>query len=162
MAEHIRDTGEELILCDDQHTLLRVTGPTRLLGAALAGVHVLPSGALIAAGIITRRLVIDSGGACRASGYIRAVPQVARDGFLDMTGHLDPARWPRAEIEGIILIAVGTRYRQHVVTPEGTLSPAEPSAPAPVGEDAMRFRILHSGPALVLAGPADPADIGHV
>lgn len=29
MTERIRNTGDELILHDDQHTLLRVTGPTR-------------------------------------------------------------------------------------------------------------------------------------
>ena len=58
MTERIRNTGDELILYDDQHTLLRVTGPTRLLGAAHGGVHVLAGGSLIVAGIIRQRLVI--------------------------------------------------------------------------------------------------------
>jgi hypothetical protein len=51
-----------------------------------------------------------SGGICHASGYIRAVLKVAEGGFLDMTGHLSPVRWPEAHIEGTILIAVGARY----------------------------------------------------
>lgn len=76
MTERIRNTGDELIL-DDQHTLLRVTGPTRLLGAAHGGVHVLAGGSLIVAGIIRQRLVVDTGGELHASGYIRAVPKVA-------------------------------------------------------------------------------------
>lgn len=44
MTERIHDTGDELILSDDQHDLLRVTRPTKLLGAAFVGVHVLPGG----------------------------------------------------------------------------------------------------------------------
>lgn len=47
--------------------------------------------------IIRQRLVIDAGGACHASGYIRAVPKVALGGFLDVTRHLDPVRWPSTD-----------------------------------------------------------------
>lgn len=123
MTKRVRDTGDELVLYDDQHTLLRVSGPTRLLGAAHGGVHISTGGSLIVAGIISRRLVIESGGACYASGYIRAVPKVADGGLLDVTGHLNPVRWPAADIEGTILIAVGARYGQHIVTADGSLAP---------------------------------------
>lgn len=94
MTERIRDTGDELVLYDDQRTPLRVAGRTRLLGAAHGGVHVLAGGTLIAAGIIGQRLIIESGGACCASGYVRAVPKVAEGGLLDVTGQLNPIRWP--------------------------------------------------------------------
>lgn len=111
MTEGIRDTGDEPVFYDDQHTLLRVTGPTRLLGAAHAGVHVLAGGRLYVAGIIRQRLVVDTGG------------------FLDVTGHLDPVRWPAADIEGTILIAVGARYGKHIVIADGTLAPHGSATP---------------------------------
>lgn len=94
---------------DDQHALLRVTGPTRLLAAAHGSVHILPGGTLTVAGSVRQRLVIESGGAWYASGFIRAVPKIAEGGFLDVTGQLSPVRWPSADIEGTILIAVGAR-----------------------------------------------------
>jgi hypothetical protein len=80
-----------VVMNDDQRTPLRVTGPTRLLGAAHAGVHVLRGGRLHVAGIIRQRLVIDTGGACYVSGYIRADPKGAAGGSFDMTGRLNPA-----------------------------------------------------------------------
>lgn len=126
MTERIRDTGDELILYDDQHTLLRVTVRTRLLGAAHGGVQVLAGGTLIAAGIIGQRLVVESGGACYASGYIRAVPKVAEGGLLDVTGALNPVRWPDNS-----------------------------TAPVHAGESAPRFRIVRSGPTPTLQGPID-------
>lgn len=64
MTECVRDTGDELVLYDDQHTLLRVTGPTRLLGAAHAGVNVLAGDRLHIAGVICQRLDVDTGRAC--------------------------------------------------------------------------------------------------
>lgn len=75
MTERIRDPGDEQVLYDDRRTLMRVTGPTRLLGAVHAGFRVLAGGNLHVARIIRQRLVIDTGGACYASGYIRAVPR---------------------------------------------------------------------------------------
>ncbi|HPE11217.1 MAG: hypothetical protein M9886_05260 [Candidatus Nanopelagicales bacterium] len=157
MTERIRDTGDELVLYDDQRTLLRVTKRTRLLGAAHGGVHVLAGGTLIAAGIIGQRLIVELGGTCYASGYIRAVPKVAEGGLLDVTGHLNPVRWPEAEVEGTILIAVGARYGQSVLTGDGILAPSDPTAPAGAGESAPRFRITRSGPTPTLQGPIDPA-----
>lgn len=156
MTDRIRDTGDELVYYDDQHTLLRVTGPTRLLAAAHGGVHIQPGGTLTVAGIIRQRLVIESEGACYASGFIRAVPTVAEGGFLDVTGQLSPVRWPLADIEGTILIAVGARYGQHVVTAEGTLVPYDSTAPARVAASTPRFRITRSGPTPTLEGPIDP------
>lgn len=155
MTERIHDTGDELVFPDDQHALLRVTGPTRLLGAAHGGVHVLAGGSLHVAGIIRQRLVIDSGGACYASGYIRAAPKVAAGGFLDVTGHLKPVRWPPANIEGTILIAVGARYGQHVVTADGTLAPHDPATVDRVKDATPRFRITRSGSTPTLEGPIE-------
>lgn len=157
MTERVRDTGDELVLYDDQHQLLRVTRPTRLLGAALGGVHVLEGGSLVAGGIINQQLVIDSGGVCYASGYIRAVPKVAAGGRLDVTGHLDPVRWPATDIEGAILIAVGARYGQHVVTTDGTFAPYDPTAAEQINDTTQRFRIIRSGLTPTLQGPIDPA-----
>lgn len=159
MTARIRDTGNELVYYDDQHTLLRVTGPTRLLAAAHGGVHILPGGTLTVAGIIRQRLVVESGGACYASGYIRAVPKVAEGGLLDVTGQLSPVRWPEADIEGtiVIVIAVGARYGQHVVTAEGTLAPADSTAPARIGDSTPRFHIVCSGQMPTLEGPIEPA-----
>lgn len=156
MTERIRDTGDELVLYDDQHTLLRVTRRTRLLGAAHGGIHVLAGGTLIVAGIIGQRLVIESGGACYASGYIRAVPKVAEGGLLDVTGHLNPVRWPEAEVEGTILIAVGASYGQSVLTGDGLLAPSGSTGLAHASESAQRFRIVRSGPTPTLQGPIDP------
>lgn len=156
MTERIRDTGDELVLYDDQHTLLRVTGPTRLLAAAHSGVHILTGGTLTVAGIIRQRLVIEPGGACYASGFIRAVPKVAEGGFLDVTGQLSPVRWPRADIEGTILIAVGARYGQNIVSADGALVPRHTTMPARVANSTPRFRIIHSGPTPVLEGPVEP------
>lgn len=157
MIERIHDTGDELVIPDDQHTLLRVSGPTRLLGAAHGGVHVLACGRLHVARIIRQRLVVDIGGACYASGHIRAVPKVAAGGFLDVTGHLDPVRWPAADIEGTILIAVGARYGQHVVTADGTLAPNDPATEERINDATVRFRITHGGPAPTLEGPVAPS-----
>lgn len=153
MTEHIRDAGDELVLYDDQRALLRVSGPTRLLGAAHGGVHVLTGGRLHVAGIIRQRLVIDAGGTCHASGYIRAVPKVAEGGFLDVTGHLNPVRWPAADIVGTILIAVGARYGDHIVTADGTLAPYDPTAAERINDTTARFRITRSGPTPALDGP---------
>lgn len=157
MTERIRDTGDELVYYDDQHTLLRVTGPTRLLAAAHSGVHILPGGTLTVAGIIRQRLVIEPGGACYASGYIRAVTKVAEGGFLDVTGHLNPVRWPAAEIAGTILIAVGARYGQQVVSADGSLATYDSDAATRVNESTPRFRIVRSGPVPTLDGPIDSA-----
>lgn len=41
-----------------------------------------------------------------------------------MTGHLDLVRWRPVDIEGTILIAVGARYGEHVVTAAGQFRPA--------------------------------------
>ena len=153
MTERIRDTGDELVFYDDQHALLRVTGTTRLLGAAHAGVHVLVGGKLQVAGIIRQRLVVDTGGACYASGYIRAVPKVAAGGFLDVTGHLDPVRWPATDIEGTILLAVGARYGRHIVTGDGTLAPYDPTVAERINDTTPRFRIVRSGPTPTLEAP---------
>lgn len=144
--ERIRDTGEELIVYDDQQTLLRITRPTRLLAAAHGGVHVLSGGRLNVTGIIRQRLVIDNGGACYASGYIRAVPKVAAGGFLDVTGHLSPVRWPAADIEGTILIAVGARYGEYVVAADGRLAPYDPTSAERADDSSPRFRVVRSGP----------------
>lgn len=114
-------------------------------------------GGVIAAGIIGQRLIVELGGTCYASGYIRAVPKVAEGGLLDVTGHLNPVRWPEAEVEGTILIAVGARYGQSVLTGDGILAPSDPTAPAGAGESAPRFRITRSGPTPTLQGPIDPA-----
>lgn len=157
MTERIRDTGDELIRYDDQHELLRVTRRTRLLGAALGGVHVVTGGTLVTSGIIRQRLVVDSGGACYASGYIRAVPNVAEGGLLEVTGELSPVRWPEADIEGTILIAVGAVYGKQVVTPDGSLAPLDPGTRVQVSDSTPRFRIVRSGPTLVLEGPVHPA-----
>ncbi|GFZ82606.1 hypothetical protein [Nesterenkonia alkaliphila] len=151
MTERVRDTGDELVFYDDQRTLLRVSGPTRLLGAAHCGVHVRTGGRLIVSGIISQRLSIESGGACYASGYIRAIPKVAEGGFLDVIGHLNPVRWPANDIEGTILIAVGARYGQHVVTPDGSLALYDSDAATRVNDSTPRFRIVRSGPMPVLA-----------
>lgn len=156
MTERVRDTGDEVVLYDDQHTLLRVTGRTRLLGAAHGGIHVLAGGTLIVAGIISKRLVIEPGGACYASGYIRAVPKVAKGGLLDVTGHLDPVRWPPADIEGTIVLAVGARYGQFVLTGDGVLAPTDSTVSVCASESAPRFRIVHSGPTPVLYVPVEP------
>lgn len=153
MSERARDTGDELVLYDDQHELLRVTRPTRLLGAALGGVHVLDGGSLIAVGIINQRLIVDSGGACYASGYIRAVPKVASGGLLDVTGHLNPVRWPAVEIEGTILIAVGARYGEHSVAANGVLAAYDPTATERINDATPRFCITGSGSAPILEGP---------
>lgn len=155
MTERVRDTGDELVLYDDQHELLRVTRPIRLLGAALGGVHVLDGGSLIAAGIINQRLIIDSGGACYASGYIRAVPKVAHGGLLDVTGHLDPVRWPSANIDGTILIAVGARYGKQVVTADGALAPHGTTATERINGTTARFCVTRSGPTPILEGPIE-------
>lgn len=150
MTERVRDTGDELVLYDDQHQLLRITRPTRLLGAALGGVHVLEGGSLIAVGIINQQLVIDSGGTCHASGYIRAVPKVASGGLLDVTGHLDPVRWPAVDIDGTILIAIGARYGMQVVTADGTLALLEATTHVRASEAAPRFHLVRGGPVPVL------------
>lgn len=155
MTERVRDTDDELVLYDDQPTLVRVTGPTRLLGAAHGGVHIQAGGRLIAAGIISQRLIIDTGGACYASGYIRAVPRVAGGGCIDVTGHLDPVRWPPADIEGTILIAVGARYGEHIITADGTLVPYGSTAPERINDSTPRFRITRSGPTPTLEGPVE-------
>lgn len=153
MTERIRDTGDELVLYDDQRILLRVTGPVRLLGAAHAGVHVLGGGRLHITGIIRQRLVIDAGGACYASGYIRAVPKVADGGFLDVAGHLNPVRWPAADIDGTILIAVGARYGEYIVTADGTLARSDSTAVERIKDSSPRFRIVCSGSMPTLEGP---------
>lgn len=158
MTERVRDTGDELVFYDDQRTLLRVSGPTRLLGAAHGGVHVRTGGRLIVSGIISQRLVIESGGACYASGYIRAIPRVAEGGFLDVTGQLSPVRWPEADIEGTILIAVGARYGNHIVTADGALAPYDPTATERINDATARFRITRSGPTPTLDGPLDPTE----
>ncbi|MFT4081389.1 MAG: hypothetical protein QM638_02280 [Nocardioides sp.] len=159
MTERTRDTGDELILYDDQHALLRVTRPTRLLGAAYGGVHVLPGGTLVTAGIIRQRLVVESGGACYASGYIRAVPKVAAGGLLEVTGHLGPVRWPEADIAGTILVAVGARYGERAVAEDGTLAPFDPATSARINESTPQFRIVRSGPTPTLEGPLNPAPL---
>lgn len=123
--ERIRDTGEELVVHDDQQTLLRVTRPARPFGAAHGGIHVLSGGRLNFTGMIRQRLVIDDGGACCASEYIRAIPKVAAGRLLDVTRHFSPVRWPAADIEGTILIAVGTRYGEYVVA-DGSLASVRP------------------------------------
>lgn len=151
--ERVSDTGDELVFHDDQSMLLRVTRRTRLLGAANGGVHVLASGVLIAAGIIRQRLIVEAGGACYASGYIRAVPKVAQGGLLDVTGELSPVRWPEADIDGTILIAVGAVYGQQVVTPDGGLAPLDPSTRVRVSDAAPRFRVVRNGSAPVIEGP---------
>lgn len=156
MTERIRDTGDELVLYDDQQALLCVTGPIRLLAAARGGVHILRGGTLTVAGTIRQRLVIEPGGDCYASGFIRAVPKVAEGGFLDVTGQLSPVRWPAADVEGTILIAVGARYGQQVVTADGALAPGDSTIPARVTDSTPRFRIVHSGPTPVLEGPVEP------
>lgn len=156
MIERIRDTGDELVLYDERRTLLRVAGPTRLLGAAHAGVHILAGGTLHVAGIVRQRLVVDHGGTCYTSGYIRAVPKVAAGGLLDVTGHLNPVRWPAADIEGTILIAAGARYGDHIVTGDGTLAPYDPTAVEPTNDASPRFRIIRSGPTPTLEGPIEP------
>lgn len=155
MTERIRNTGDVLILYDDQHTLLRVTEPTRLLGAAYDGLHVLAGGSLIVAGIIRQRLVIDTGGACHASGYIRTVPKVAEGGFLDVTGHLDPVGCPPGDVDSTVLIAVGARYGEHVVTADGGLAAYGSTAPERINDSTPRFRITRSGPSPTLDGPIE-------
>ena len=152
MIQRIRDTGDELILYNDQHELLRVTGPTRLLDAAYGGVHVLPGGLLVVAGIVSQSLVVEPGGSCYATGYVGVVPKVAEGGLLDVSGHLDPARWPEAAVGGTILIAAGTRYKKHVVTADGTLVPFDPTKLAKVNDSSPRFRIIRSGPTPILKG----------
>lgn len=74
-----------------------------------------------------------------------------------MTGHLNPVRWPPADIEGIILIAVGACYGQHVVGADGTLASADSIAPARIGDGTPRFRVVRNGPALTLEGPIESA-----
>ncbi|GAB3767763.1 hypothetical protein [Microlunatus parietis] len=73
-----------------------------------------------------------------------------------MTGHLDPVRWPPADIDGTILVAVGARYGQHVVAADGTLAPYEPTAVERINDSTPRFRIVRSGPTPTLEGPIEP------
>ena len=155
MTERVHDSGDEVVFYDDQRTLLRVSGPTRLLGAAYGGVHVRTGGRLIVSGIISQRLVVEAGGACYASGYIRAIPKVAEGGFLDVAGHLNPVRWPAADIEGTILIAVGACYGQHVVTADGSLAAYDSDVATRDNDSTPRFRFVRSGPMPVLANSTE-------
>lgn len=81
---------DEQVLYNDQRPLLRVSGPTRLRGAAHAGVDVLGGGTNHVVGIICQRPIIAAGGTCYTPGYIRAVSMVAAAGFPDVAGHLEP------------------------------------------------------------------------
>src|SRR5699024_3190336 len=59
--------------------------------------------------------------------------------------------------EGTILIAVGARYGDRIVTDDGTLSRYESVAPARVNDGTPRYRIIRNGPAPNLQGP-EPFD----
>lgn len=70
-----------------------------------------------------------------------------------MTGHLNPVRWPPAHIDGTVLIAVGARYGEHVVTADGGLAPYGSTAPERINDSTPRFRITRSGPTLTPRRP---------
>ncbi|HBS72911.1 MAG TPA: hypothetical protein DEB55_00810, partial [Microbacterium sp.] len=76
-------------------------------------------------------------------------------GFLDVAGHLNPVRWPAADIEGTILIAVGARYGQHVVTADGSLAAYDSDVATRVNDSTPRFRFVRSGPMPVLANSTE-------
>lgn len=144
--------GDERVIHGDADGLLHVSGRVRLLGHAYDGVHIEPGGTLITSGIIRDWLHIDTGGALYSSGLVLAQPQLADDALLDVRGELSVPRLPR-EVHGTILIAVGARYKDQVLRPDGTLTPrvgleggnAKPSAP--------RYRFASGGrePVLVPA-----------
>lgn len=63
-----------------------------------------------------------------------------------MTGHLDPVRWPAADLKRIILIAVGARYGHHIVTADRTLAPYGSAVPHRTNDATGRLRIVRSSP----------------
>jgi hypothetical protein len=112
---------------------------------------------LVTSGIIREWLRIDTGGTFYSGGLFVAQPQVAAGGLLDIRGELSVARLPH-ELSGTILLAVGARYRDQVLRPDGTLTPrfgikggnAQPSAP--------RYRFISGGREPILT-PADTPEL---
>lgn len=82
MTERIRNTGDVLILYDDQHTLLRVTEPTRLLGARYGEHVVTADGGLAAYGSTAPERINDSTPRFRIT---RSGPTPTLDGPIELS-----------------------------------------------------------------------------
>ena len=152
MTIWIEQIEDERVIHGHADGILHVSGRVRLLGHAYDGVHIHPGSTLITSGIIGKWLRVDTGGALYSSGLVLAQPQLDDNALLDIRGQLSVPRLPR-ELHGTILIAVGARYKDQVLQPDGTLTPrvgteggnAQPSAP--------RYRVTAGGrePVLVPA-----------
>lgn len=164
MTVWIEQTEDEQIIRGNPDSLLHVTGRVRLLGDAFHGVHVNAGGTLTTSGIITNWLQVDTDAACYTSGLIRAQPQVAEGGLLDIRGWLTIPRLRREQL-GTFLLAVGTRYNDLILRPDGTLTPRTNNDGGEAPEASPRYRVLSGGrePALALVltaahsvGTSDP------
>jgi hypothetical protein len=140
----IEQTDDEQIIHGDADNLLHVTSRVRLLGHAYQGVHVHRGGTLITSGIIAGWLQVDTDAACYTSGLIRAQPQVAEGGLLDIRGWLTIPRL-RREQPGTILLAVGARYNDLILQPGGTLTPLGGIEGGNAPEHAPRYHIVSGG-----------------
>lgn len=152
MTIRIERYGDEEIIHGDPDTLLHVTSRVRLLGDAFHGIHVHPGGTLTTSGIISTWLQVDAGGVCYTSGLIHAQPLVAEGGLLDIRGWLTIPRL-RREQPGTILLAIGARYNDTVLLPDGTLTPCAGTGEA--RESAPRYRITSGGREPILVPAVD-------
>lgn len=147
MATRIGRHGDEYVIYGDPDTLLQATSRVRLLDNAFHGVHVHPGGLLTTSGIINNWLQVDSDAACYTSGLIHAQPLVAEGGLLDIRGWLTIPRLRRAQ-PGTLLLAVGARYNDSVLRPDGTFTPRTDTGEAPASSP--RYRVVSGGRELVL------------
>ncbi|WP_448232914.1 hypothetical protein [Microbacterium lacticum] len=150
MATRIERYGHEDVIYGDPDALLHVTNRVWLLGNAFHGVHVHPGGTLTTSGIINNWLQVDADAVCYTSGLIHAQPLVAESGLLDIRGWLTIARL-RREQPGALLLAVGARYNDHVLQPDGTLTPRTDNEGGEAPEVSPRYRIVSGGREPVLA-----------
>ncbi|HEX4402087.1 MAG TPA: hypothetical protein VHZ98_12240 [Galbitalea sp.] len=144
MAIWVEQIEDERVIHGTEDGVLHVSGRVRLLGHAYDGVHIHPGGTLITSGIIGKWLRIDTGGAFYSSGLVSAQPQLADDAILEIRGELSVPRLPR-ELHGTILIAVGARYNDQVLRPDGTLIPRVGIEGGNAQSSAPRYRIAAGG-----------------
>ncbi len=161
MTIWVEQAEDERVIHGHADGLLHVSGRVRLLGHAYDGVHIHPGSTLITSGIIGKWLRIDTGGALYSSGLVGAQPQVAEGGLLDIRGQLTVPLLPR-ELPGTILLAVGARYNDLVLRPNGSLTPRAANEGGVAAEAAVRYRLASGGrePVLILAATPEPSLFG--
>jgi hypothetical protein len=155
MTVWVEQTEQERVIHGAAQGLLVVPDRVRLLGHAHDGVHVRPTGRLIASGIIGKWVQIDTGASLYTTGAISAQPVVDEGGLLDIRGTLSVVRL-RREQPGTILLAVGARYNDLVLRPDGTLTPRDGIEGGNAPASAPRYRIVSGGREPVLVPAPTP------